>query len=166
LRNFKVLPPGGIAGAPTSSDAMVRNPATLHTVSFELLLAFQGRGYLADTAAADFSVAYYVAAHLPPDTSLFRYGYPYAPYTWWQDEPEALNPARPDSQGTIIVDVLNPKTNELLWRGEGTVKLTANQTVYVAALKKTVDNIVGQFQAGSGTGPTAPRPLQHGGRMR
>jgi len=145
---------------------MLRNPATMHTVGFELLLAFQGRGYLADTAAADFDVAYYVTTHLPPDTAVFSYGYPFTPYAWWQDEPAALTPARPDSQGTIIVDVLNPKTRTLLWRGEGVTRITANGALYIDALKKAVDAIVDKFQAGMGTGPTAPRPLQHGGRMR
>jgi len=165
LRYFMVLQPQA-ANAATSADAMVRTPGTLHTVSFELLLGFQARGYLADTSSPDFAVAYYVASQLPPDTTVFRYGYPFAPYPWWHDAPAALQPAPPGGQGIIIVDVLNPKTKELLWRGESVVRFPANRAEYGDALRRGVDAIVNDFQAGLGSGPMAPRPLEHGGRIR
>jgi hypothetical protein len=165
LRYFMILQPH-VTNATSSSDPLVRNPPVLHTVSYELLLGFQGRGYLADTAAPDFAVAYYVASHLPVDTTVFTYGYPFAPYAWWHDAPAAAQPPSPDSQAIIIVDVTNPKTKELLWRGESVVRLRAGAGMFVEALKRGVDAVVNSFQPGIGTGPIAPRPLEHGGRYR
>lgn len=166
IRNFMILNPPGAAKASASADPVVRNPLTLHTIGFELLLAFQARGYFADTAAPDFAVAYYVGSHLPIDTAVFDYGYPFEPYGWWHDEPAALQPTRPDSQAILIVDVVSPKTKALLWRGEAVARLSAQPGRYADTLKQLVDAIVGQFQAGMGGGPVAPAPLPHGGRMR
>jgi hypothetical protein len=165
MRNFMVLTPAGAAKASASSDPLVRNPVTLHAVSFELLLAFQARGYFADTATPDFAVAYYVAEHLPVDTAVFSYGYPFSPYTWWQDEPAATQPPSSGSVAIVIVDVLNPKTKTLLWRGEGVVHLKPKPGLE-RELEDAVNDIVGQFQAGIGTGRTEPAPLHRGGRPR
>jgi hypothetical protein len=164
LRNFTVLQPQGVANAPASADPVVRNPATIHTISFELLLAFQARGYFADTAAPDFAVAYYIGEHMPFDTSVFKYPYPFAPYTWWRDSPAVLQASQSPSQGILIVDVISPKTKALLWRGEAVVPLPADRSAYVEALQNLADAIAGKFQAGLGTGPIAPAPLPHGGR--
>lgn len=165
LRNFMVLTPAGAAKASASSDPLVRNPATLHTISFELLLAFQARGYFADTASADFAVAYYAAERLPVDTAVFSYGYNFAPYPWWQDEQAATQPPSGDSVAIVIVDVLNPKTKALLWRSEGVVRLKPKPGLQ-RELEDAVNDIVGQFQAGVGSGRIAPAPLSRGGRRR
>jgi hypothetical protein len=164
LRNFTVLQPEGVANAKASGDAIVRHPGALHTVSFELLLAFQARGYFADSAAPDFAVAYYVGERLPVDTAVFKYSYSFAPYTWWHDEPAVAQPTRPGSQGFLIVDVINPKTKALLWRGEGVILFPEKPSEYAEALQITADAIAGRFQAGLGSGAVAPRPLNHGGR--
>jgi hypothetical protein len=163
MRNFMVLTPAGAAKASASSDALVRNPATLHTISFELLLAFQARGYFADTARPDFAVAYYAAEHLPVDTAVFSFGYPFSPYTWWQDEQAATRTPTGGPVAIVIVDVINPNTKALLWRGEGVVQLKPKPGVE-RELKDAVNDIVGQFQPGLGGGRIEPPPLPHGGR--
>jgi len=165
LRNFAVLQPAGLARAAASSDPMVRNPATFRKIAFELLLAFQQRGYLADTGDADFLVAYYAAQRLPVDTTVFAYGYPFpGSYPWWQDEPAAIHPPRADSEGVVIVDAIAAKTRTLLWRGEAVVRLSSNQSVYLLALGKAVDAIVEEFPAGFAARSFAPLP--RGRRMR
>jgi hypothetical protein len=165
LRNFMVLTPAGAAKASASSDPLVRNPATLHAISYELLLAFQARGYFADTATPDFAVAYYAAEHLPVDTAVFSYGYLFSPYSWWRDEQAATQPPRGDSVAIVMVDVINPKTKALIWRSEGVVALKPKPGV-TRELEDAVNDIVGQFQAGAGSGRTAPAPLPHGGGRR
>jgi hypothetical protein len=166
-RNFMMLKPRNAGTNPSGSqDFIVRNPATFRALSFDLLLAFQARGYLADTAAPDFAVAYYAAAHLPVDTVDFNYGYPFpGSYPWWHDDPAVLRAAaRPDSEGTIIVDVVDPKTKNLLWRGEGVVRLSAKPEVYLDGLKKAVTAIVEEFSYGAGGGTYAPPPQRRGRR--
>jgi hypothetical protein len=139
---------------------MASNPATFHALSFDLLLAFQARGYYADTAVPDFTVAYYAASHLPVDTTVFNYGYSFpGSYPWWQDEAAATrSPPQADTEGTIIVDVVDPKTKNLLWRGEGVVRLSARPDLYLAALKKAVFAIVDGFSAGGGGSMYTPTP--------
>jgi len=164
LRNFKLLEPEGLANVKASPDPVVRNPTTIHTISFELLLAFQARGYFADVEAPDFEVAYYIGERFPFDTTVFKYPYPYAPYTWWHDSPAALKASQSPSEGVLVVDVINPKTKALLWRGEAATPLPTQREQYVEALQYLADAIAKQFQAGLGTGPIAPAQLNHGGR--
>lgn len=164
LRNFTMLQPGGLANVSASPDPVVRNPTTLHTIGFELLLAFQARGYFADTAAPDFAVAYYIGEHFPFDTAVFKYPYPYAPHDWWHDSPAAIKASQSPSEGVLVVDVINPKTKALLWRGEAATPLPTQREAYVEALQYLADAVAKQFQAGIGTGPVAPPQLNHGGR--
>ena len=54
------------------------------------------------------------------------------------------------TQGTLIVDVIDPKTKELLWRGQGIAAVSENEQVYEQDLQKTVEAIVDKFPAASG----------------
>jgi len=51
------------------------------------------------------------------------------------------------TQGTVIVDVFDPKTKELLWRGQGVAAVSDNEQQYEQELKKTVEAIVDKFPA-------------------
>jgi hypothetical protein len=54
------------------------------------------------------------------------------------------------TQGTVILDVFDPKTKDLLWRGQGVAAVTDNERGYERDLKKTVEAIVDKFPAASG----------------
>ena len=47
----------------------------------------------------------------------------------------------------VIVDVIDPKTKDLLWRGQGVAAVSANEAEYEQELKKTVEAIVDKFPA-------------------
>jgi hypothetical protein len=53
------------------------------------------------------------------------------------------------TQGTVIVDVIDPKTKDLLWRGQGVAAVADNEAQYEQDLKKTVEAIVDKFPAAS-----------------
>jgi len=163
LHNFEVLPARMSPASSSDAGSLAARRGTLHTIGFELMLAFQSRGYFADTASPDFAVAYYVTRRLPIDTAAFAYGYKYAPYDWWADDPKALAPQRPDSAGILVVDVINPKTMSILWRGQGVFRVTADDALYAKELRDAVHAVVDQFPGGVGVGPIAPRQVNHGG---
>ena len=56
------------------------------------------------------------------------------------------------TQGTVIVDVINPTTKELLWRGQGVAAVSDNEAQYEQDLWKTVTAILDKFpQAAQGS---------------
>jgi len=40
------------------------------------------------------------------------------------------------TQGTVIVDVFDPKTKDLLWRGQGVAAVSDNQEQYVQSFRR------------------------------
>ncbi len=51
------------------------------------------------------------------------------------------------TQGTVIVDVFDSKSKELLWRGQGKAAVSDNQDEYVRELETTVGAILAKFPA-------------------
>jgi hypothetical protein len=49
------------------------------------------------------------------------------------------------TEGTVIVDVFDPKTKNLLWRGQGVATVSDNEAQYEQDLKRTVEAIVDKF---------------------
>jgi hypothetical protein len=54
------------------------------------------------------------------------------------------------TEGTLFVDVFDPKTKDLLWRGQGIAPVSANEQVYEQDLQKAVEAVVDKFPAASG----------------
>ena len=52
-------------------------------------------------------------------------------------------------EGTLFIDVLDAKTKELVWQGEGTGYLTKNTDEKDARIKEFVDKILAQYPPGS-----------------
>lgn len=82
------------------------------------------RGYLDAEWMPDFVVAIYASIDERLDLDAWMYGYTHSP-RWWSlggtDESATLFRA-----GTVIVDVVDPETLEVLWRGAGTAAITAD----------------------------------------
>jgi hypothetical protein len=49
--------------------------------------------------------------------------------------------------GTVIVDVIDPKSKELLWRGQGVASVPDDEAQYEQELLKTVTAILAKFPA-------------------
>src|SRR6478672_934381 len=96
------------------------NRALRQAVARELV----GRGYVDTEWMPDFVVAIYASTDERLDLGAWLYGYTYAP-PWWSlgmvDEASTLFPA-----GTVVVDVVEPESLAVLWRGAGAVALTAD----------------------------------------
>jgi len=49
------------------------------------------------------------------------------------------------TQGTVVVDVVDPQNNELLWRGQGVANVSDDEKQYEQDLLKTVTAILEKF---------------------
>jgi hypothetical protein len=147
LRTFRVLPtPTPRGAAPTSKmDPMLQNSIMNRELRADLAQAFDARGYSADTTSPDFAVAYYASARDKLNVTYWDYGYPFwRPWRWaWGPAPVAQ--VSEYTQGTVIVDVIDPSSGRLLWRGRGVSKVSDNPKTYERELAKAVTAIVDKF---------------------
>ena len=133
--------------APSANDPMLVNSISNRALRADLVKGFQGRGYaLADNP--DFAVAYYASATQKLDVTYWDYGYPFYP-RWWGGWGPGWGPydstVTQYTQGTVIVDVINAKTKELLWRGSGVATVSDDEARYEQDLWKTVTAILEKF---------------------
>jgi hypothetical protein len=171
LRSFYVLtPPSRSANATplSTNDPMLENSITNNQLRSDLAQAFQSIGYVsAPRQSADFLVAYYAGTKEKFDTTYWgptydpgwRYSYrgrrgwawPYygAGYYGGPYYGGGIN-VNSYTQGQVIVDVTDPRTQELLWRGQGVEPVSNDPAKYTAELQNVVNAIVGKFP-----GPTA-----------
>ena len=164
LHTFRVLPTPKpkIAGAVSSTnDPMLVNSISNRALRADLAQQFAGLGYVASDSNPDFCVAYYASTKQQLDVSYWDYGYAWAP-RWWSgwgrrwgrgwggDRGLQSGPVVTQyTQGTVIVDVIDPKTKDLLWRGQGMAAVSDNEQQYEQDLKKTVEAIVDKFPGAS-----------------
>jgi hypothetical protein len=140
---------------------MLVNSISNRALRSDLAQEFAGLGYVASDSNPDFCVAYYASTNQKLDVTYWDYGYAYRPHWWggwgrhygrgWGgDWGIASAPTVTQyTQGTVIVDVIDPKTKDLLWRGQGVAAVADNEAQYEQDLKKTVEAIVDKFPAAS-----------------
>jgi hypothetical protein len=165
LHTFRVLstPKPTIAGAVSSTnDPMLVNSISNRALRTDLAREFAGLGYVASDSNPDFCVAYYASTKQQLDVSHWDYGYTWQP-RWWSGWGRRWGRGwGPDwgmqtapivtkyTEGTLIVDVIDPKTKDLLWRGQGIAPVSENEQAYEQNLKKAVEAVVDKFPAASG----------------
>lgn len=175
LRTFSVLEaPERSNNAPTlpNDDPMLTNSITNQQLRNDLVQGFQGKGYTLSTANPDFQVAYYAGTKEKMDTTYWnpgpgwRYGYRgfgfrrsrfASAWPWYGAGyglgafPYGANVQVQDyTQGTVIVDVIDPQTMELIWRGQGVANVSDDPGTYAKDLAESVSAILKKFpQAGA-----------------
>jgi hypothetical protein len=149
LHTFAVMPQPErrSAEAHPTTDPMLVNSISNRALRTDLVTGFQNRGYVLSDHP-DFAVAYYASASEKLDVAEWDYGYRYDPL-WWS-EPGPYPPAVTYTEGTVIVDVINPSTKELLWRGQGVARVSDDQGQYEQDLGKTVTAILDKFPRAAG----------------
>src|SRR6266852_6861861 len=133
--------------AQSANDPMLVNSISNRALRADLVQGFENRGYVLSDSP-DFAVAYYASTKDKLDVSYFDYGYSYYPRWWGGMGPgwAAANPMVTQyTEGTVIVDVIDPKTKELLWRGQGVAAVSDNEAQYEQDLMKTVTAILARF---------------------
>jgi hypothetical protein len=173
LHTFYVLaPPTRSANATplSTNDPMLENSITNNALRKDITQAFQSRGYAAvPRSNADFVVAYYAGTKEKFDTTYWgpafdpgwRYSYrgrrgwawPYYGRGYFGGpfyNNGGINVSS-YTQGQVIVDVTDPRTSELLWRGQGVEPVSNDPVKYANDLHGVVDGVVATFP------PAAPR---------
>ena len=146
-RTFHLLPTpsrrdGGVpAGA---YDPMVNNSITNRALRTTVQNAFENRGYVDVEWMPDFMVAVYASAREKLDLMQWQFGYayPYSRRGWMIGMP-----AYPIEygEGTVIVDVINPETMDLVWRGTATAVLGDDVAANTTELQKAASAIIEKF---------------------
>jgi hypothetical protein len=135
-------------GAMSGSDPMLVNSINNRALRDDLTQAFERHGYTPGSDGADFAVAYYASTQDKLNVTYWDYGYPFWPHGW---RGYGLGHGRPAAQiteydqGTVIVDVIDPATKQLLWRGQGTTDVSHDPAKYRKELARTVTAIVDKF---------------------
>jgi hypothetical protein len=131
----------GFAALP--NDPMLDNSISNRALRDHLTSAFSARGYTVDQANPDFTVAYYASRRGQLDVTAWDYGYR-GRWGGWRGDENVVQ-VTPFVEGTVIVDVVNPKTHELLWRGRGVSDVSDDPETYAQNLDRTVKDIVAKF---------------------
>jgi len=153
LRTFRVeqTPKPRIANAQSNSDPMLVNSISNRALRSDLQQGFEKLGYAINDSTPDFCVAYYASTNQQLDITTYDYGYAFRPRWWrgWGPRYGAMPQAMVTqyTQGTVIVDVFDPKTKDLLWRGQGVAAVSDNQQQYTQELQTTVGAILAKFPA-------------------
>ena len=148
LHTFAVMPQPDrrLPAAQSTNDPMLVNSISNRALRADLVKAFENRGYVLSDKP-DFTVAYYASAKEKLDVTYWDYGYRYYP-SWW-DGPGFYDRNAPSvteyTQGTMIVDVVDPSTRELLWRGQGVATVSDDEAQYEQDLWKTVMAVLEKF---------------------
>jgi len=154
LHTFRVqaTPKPTIATAQSTSDPMLVNSISNRALRSDLQQGFEKLGYTVNDSTPDFCVAYYASTNQQLDISAYDYGYSFRP-RWWRGWGPRYRSAMYEpmvtqyTQGTVIVDVFDPKTKDLLWRGQGVAAVSDNQDQYAQELQTTVAAILAKFPA-------------------
>jgi len=140
LRTFRILPvPERRDGSSQSTnDPMLVNSVSNRALRRDLLQGFEQRGYVVADTNPDFAVAYYASTKEKLDVTYWDYGYVWRP-RWWAAEVPRY------TEGSVVIDVIDPKTKQLLWRGQGVAAVSDDERRYEGELKKTVTAILDKF---------------------
>lgn len=166
LHTFRVLEtPQRRADAPAlpPNDPMLDNSITNRQLRADLVQRLQQKGYTMDAANPDFLVAFYAGTREKMDTTYWnpgfgwRYGYRgfgfrgsrfRSAWPWYgYASPYPAMEVSSYTQGAVIVDVIDPRTMELVWRGQGVATVSDNPTKYAQELDKSVGAILDKFPA-------------------
>jgi hypothetical protein len=143
MHRFRILePPSRRAGASPTDDPMLLNSMSNQTLVQSINSAFESRGYMHDLASPDFTVAYYASARERLNVTEWDYGY----RGYWRGfrEPGVVD-IEPYTEGTVIIDVVNAQTKELMWRGRGQAATSDDPKAFQRSLQETVRSIVAKF---------------------
>lgn len=141
---FRVMAAPRVAEGATlpSDDPMVSNSITNQALRADVTQALESRGYRpASGGTADFDVALYASEHQALDIRRFDYGYT------WRGWPREYTEVTPYERGTVIVDLVDPSSHDLLWRGQGVAAVSANPNHFVDQLNAVVNQIVKKLPA-------------------
>ncbi len=92
-----------------SAKSMLSGPFLEKRIKKSVVERMSGKGYERTSTDPDLLVAYHINFKKKADVDVYRYGYGY-----WGPRPIEV---RRYKEGTLILDFVDPKTRQLVWRG-------------------------------------------------
>jgi Domain of unknown function (DUF4136) len=123
---------------PPENDPMREGSIPQRAIAEEIRAAFNGRGYRHEANGGDFDVAVYASSQNELDITGYTKNYD------WKNIPKLKGKTK-YPKGTVIVDVLAPKTHELLWRGHTEAPISSDPDKYAADLREAVNRVVAKY---------------------
>jgi hypothetical protein len=137
---FRILSPQYQGTTPlAANDPMVENSITYQALRDEIRRAFEAKGYQYSPQGASLDVAFYATTRPVVDFRTWDYGYT------WRGFPLTQTEVVQYEQGTVVIDVIDPATHQLLWRGQGAAPVDRDPNKYIDTLRKAVDAVVDKF---------------------
>ena len=124
-----------------ANEPMLNNAITYQAGRAYLKQALEARGFVEDNKNPDFKVAFYASARERININNFGYGYGYG-YGYG-----ANTYVTEYTEGTVLVDLVDPDKNQLVWRGSGVATVSDNPNKYLKELGRIVPKIVDRIPA-------------------
>jgi hypothetical protein len=141
---FRILTPRYSGTSPlAANDPMVENSITYQALRDEVRRAFEAKGYRYSPQGASLDVAYYATTRPVVDFRTWDYGYT------WRGVPLTATEVVQYEQGSVVIDVIDPATHQLLWRGQAAAPVDSDPNKYIGTLRKAVDAVVDKFPPAS-----------------
>lgn len=128
-----------------SRDPLANNQIWANNIRDAIRTDLTEHGYVeASNGQPDFYVAFYVGLQDRYDVSALDYGLPVFHRRGWWGWPRGYDVwAVPYTQSTVIVDVIDARTNQLVWRGYDTGALNSGKPE--KTLDAAVDHVVSRL---------------------
>jgi hypothetical protein len=123
---------------PAPNDPKRKESPTRKAIIEQVHSSFSNRGYKVLSNDADVDVAVY--ASMEPELNISGYTHDYD----WKNIPKLKDKTK-FPKGTVIVDVLQPKTHVLLWRGQAVAPVSDDVEKYQKDLRNAVEHIVDKY---------------------
>lgn len=123
---------------PAANDPKRKESPTRHAIVEQTRTSFGNRGYRVLSNDADVDVAVY--ASMEPELNISGYTHDYD----FKNIPKLKDQTK-FPKGTVIVDVLQPKTHLLLWRGSAVAPVSDDVEKYQKDLRNAVNSIVDKY---------------------
>lgn len=136
LRTFDWMP---------EQPVSIPDPRREQAVRDEFVSALEARGFEKVSHDADFLLVMYAGAEAQLQVS--AYGYGYGPRSTFWGPTDGYVEANVYRDGTLILDVVNPETDELAWRGtaQGALDASMNPQQLRELVTKAIDKMLKKF---------------------
>jgi Domain of unknown function (DUF4136) len=148
LRTFRVVLASNYLGdvLPGETSPTFLNSTTGRELGKEIAAQLEHRGFTAADASPDVLVEYGTAVKEEVDATDWDYNYLWRPKDWRGWGP-GINDATPAeySHGAVVIDMVDARTGQLLWRGHEAVDPTGDPRVTMRGLDQAVATILDRF---------------------
>ncbi|MFI5314543.1 MAG: DUF4136 domain-containing protein [Myxococcota bacterium] len=130
----------------TTGNARLDDPLLHARIQTALASALAAKGYnKATSGKPDFYLAYHIAIQQKLDAQTIYTGY--GPYRGWYGVGGAQTVVDTYDVGTLLVDFINPETNDVIWRGTAQSRIQELKTPEErqARIQDAVDRLLEQF---------------------